>query len=385
MEIYIIALKELGLDNNTINSMINNLEFDDFIRVFKGKYLEIQFEKNLDLNKYSKKLSDIELMNVAIENAKNILKLNKKYNIKCILINNKNYPINLKYIDDPPVILYYKGKGFYKKHIKSIACVGTRQPSDFSYSAIDYLIPKLVKEEFVIVSGLAEGVDVYSHKSCLDNNGLTIAVLAHGLDTIYPKQNEKVAEEILKKNGLLVSEYPVGTKPDKFRFVDRNRIVSGLSKSVIVFETKEKSGTMHTVNFALRQKKNIFAPMPSKVTPLTSKLCELINSKIAIPIPSRLSYDTVVYGSGYKIKHDKKRVDILKSNNVFNLLSNINVDNKLIFDSINKERNKNTKRKKVSVELDEEIYKQLDDLCKSNNISKKELVNAFISCLNNKA
>lgn len=107
----------------------------------------------------------------------------------------------------------------------------------------------MAKENFSIISGLALGIDAESHKACLNVGGRTIAILAHGLDMIYPRENIELSKSILNNGGTLISEYPVGTKPDKFRFVDRNRIVSGLSKGTIVFETKEKSGTMHTVDY----------------------------------------------------------------------------------------------------------------------------------------
>lgn len=377
MELYIIALKELGVDNNTLCLLLNTLNLSDFTDIFKGRYIDIQFKYSLDLNKYSSKLSNLTSLSNSLLKAEDIIKNSKKNKIKILLITNKRYPQNLKSIDNPPVVLYYKGKGFFKKHEKSIACVGTRNPSEFSYSAINSLIPKLVEEGFSIISGLAEGVDVYSHKVCLNNNGITIAVLAHGLDMIYPKFNESVASQILDSNGLLVSEYPIGTKPDKFRFVDRNRIVSGLSKSVIVFETKEKSGTMHTVNYALSQNKNIFCPLPGSRTVLTSQLYNLIESKVANPLISRSSYDKVVYGSGYKIKKDSKSIIKYKSNILSSSINNSNVSNSTLYN----EFNKTFDYKKTSFNLREDLSIKLDHFVKTKNISKKDLFNAFVISL----
>lgn len=375
MELYVIALKELGINNKIINLLIENLNFLDFASIFKGNYLEIQFKYNLDLNKFSDKLTDIKLLEQCILNAKSIIKDSKKEKIKIILINNKNYPKNLKLIENPPPILYFKGRGFYKKHEKSIACIGTRNPSNFSYTAIDSLVPRLVEEEFTIVSGLATGVDSYSHKACLDHNGTTIAVLAHGLDMIYPKENISLANEILKNNGLLVSEYPIRTKPDKFRFVDRNRIVSGLSKSVIVFETKEKSGTMRTVDYAVQQNKKIFCPLPSTITELTSKLNNLIESGVAKPLATRSAYDIVVYESGYKIKKDKSRANKYKSKIVSSIINDLNANNNTIYNSFNKKSNKS---KQIAFSLDEELHTKLSEYVNSNNITKKELFNALV-------
>lgn len=379
MEIYIIALKELGLSNNIIRDLLKNITFEDFTKIFKGKYLEVQFQYNINLDKYSKNLANINQLNKAIDLAKNILKESKKNKIKHILITNKNYPKNLKNINDAPVILYYKGRGFYKKHEKSVCCVGTRKPTEFTYNALDSLIPKLVEEDFTIVSGLALGTDAYSHRVCLNNNGTTIAVLAHGLDTIYPKENEKLAEHILKNNGLLVSEYPIGTKADKFRFVKRNRIITGLTKSTLVFETKEKSGTMHSVDFAIKQKKNIFCPWPRVSTELTILLQQLIQSGIATAISNRSSYDVVVYGSGYKIKKDKNAANKFKSNLLMKNINNINVDASTIyntFNSLNEEPKKN-----ISFEVSETLHKKITEFARVHNVSKKELFNAFIASL----
>ncbi|WP_279022189.1 DNA-processing protein DprA [Intestinibacter bartlettii] len=376
MEIYIIALKELGLSNNIIRDLLNNITFEDFTQIFKGKYLEVQFKYNLNLDTYSKKLSDIESLSNAINTAKNILIQSKKNKIKHILITNKNYPKNLKNIDDAPVILYYKGRGFYKKHEKSICCVGTRKPTEFTYNVLDSIIPKLVEEGFTIVSGLALGTDTYSHKVCLNNNGTTIAVLAHGLDTIYPKENEQLAENILKNNGLLVSEYPIGTKADKFRFVKRNRIVTGLAKSTLVFETKEKSGTMHSVNFAIKQKKNIFCPWPRISTELTIPLQRLIQSGVAKAISNRSSYDVVVYGSGYKIKKDKNAANKFKSNLLMKNINNINIDASTIYNNFNSLNEEN--KKNISFEVSESLHSKITEFAKTHNVSKKELFNAFI-------
>lgn len=379
MELYIIALKELGLNNTILRTLLELLEFNDFIDIFKGNYVEIQFKYNIDLIKYSHVLSDLDILSNSFNKAKDIIKKSKKYKIKYILINNKNYPQNLKNIEDAPVILYYKGRGFYKKHEKSISCVGTRKATDFTHNAINALIPKLVEEEFTIISGLALGTDTYSHEVCLNHNGTTIAVLAHGLDTIYPSENIHLAEKILKNNGLLVSEYPIGTKADKFRFVHRNRIVTGLSRSTIVFETKEKSGTMHSVDYAINQHKNIFCPLPSAITELTEPLHNLISKGIAKPLPNKASYANVVYDSGYKIRKDKKTANKYKSNILTKNINNINTNSNLILEYMNKETSEANKQ--ISFTVDESTHKRISEFTQLQNITKKELFNAFIVAL----
>ena len=273
-------------------------------------------------------------------------------------------------------ILLHRNRTSLQKHEKSICCVGTRKPTEFTYNVLDSIIPKLVEEGFTIVSGLALGTDTYSHKVCLNNNGTTIAVLAHGLDTIYPKENEQLAENILKNNGLLVSEYPIGTKADKFRFVKRNRIVTGLAKSTLVFETKEKSGTMHSVDFAIKQKKNIFCPWPRISTELTIPLQRLIQSGVAKAISNRSSYDVVVYGSGYKIKKDKNAANKFKSNLLMKNINNINIDASTIYNNFNSLNEEN--KKNISFEVSESLHSKITEFAKTHNVSKKELFNAFI-------
>ena len=116
----------------------------------------------------------------------------------------------------------------------------------------------IVQNKVVTISGLAKGIDSICHKETLRNKGKTIAVIGSSLDIIYPFENKGLAEEIVKNGGCIVSEYPLGTKPEKMNFPARNRIISGLSNGVIVVEAKKKSGTMTTVDFALEQGKTVF-------------------------------------------------------------------------------------------------------------------------------
>ena len=128
---------------------------------------------------------------------------------------------------------------------------------------------QLSKEGITIISGLAEGIDTVAHKASYKNSGKTIAVLAGGVDIIYPKENEILCKEIIKSGGLLVSEYEPGTIPQKDNFPKRNRIISGLSAGVVVIEAKRKSGTMITVSHALEQGREVFA-IPGNIDSLNS-------------------------------------------------------------------------------------------------------------------
>ena len=163
-----------------------------------------------------------------------------------IRIGDEYYPEKLTKIYAPPQEIYVMGDKTILNN-KSIAIIAEK----FGY--------ELSKKGIVIISGLARGIDTCSHIGAIKANGKTIAVLGSGLDNIYPPENKKVCEEILKKGGAIISEYPLGTKPYKYNFPLRNRIISGLSDGILVVEAKEKSGTLITIGYGLEQGKEIFA------------------------------------------------------------------------------------------------------------------------------
>lgn len=175
-----------------------------------------------------------------------------------ITLLNSNYPECLKYIFKPPFVLFYKGDiNLLNNNYKRIAVIGSRENSDYGKISTENICKDLVKENVVIVSGLAKGIDSIAHSTCLDNKGKTIAVLGNGININYPKENEELYRKI-EKEGLIVSEYPNDVQPDSFNFPQRNRIISGLSEGIVVVEAKEKSGTMNTVAHALEDGKQIF-------------------------------------------------------------------------------------------------------------------------------
>lgn len=151
----------------------------------------------------------------------------------------------------------------------SIAIVGCREATEYGKKATTYFAYNLAKQGVNIVSGLAKGIDSYSHIGSLQAKGKTIAVIGSGLDIIYPKENEKLAQEILKNGGAIITEYSLGTKPEKEHFPARNRIISGLSDGVLVVEAKEKSGSLITADFAMEQGKDVFV-VPGNINSLNS-------------------------------------------------------------------------------------------------------------------
>ena len=182
----------------------------------------------------------------------------ERENVELISIQDKNYPQNLKQIYDRPISLYVKGN---KKLLNefSLAIIGCRENSNYGKEVAEAVSKGLAKQKIITISGLARGIDSICHRETLNAKGKTIAVIGSGLDIIYPYENINLASEIVKKGGLILSEYPLGTKPVKMNFPARNRIISALSSGVIVIEAKKKSGTMTTVDFALEQGKTVFA------------------------------------------------------------------------------------------------------------------------------
>lgn len=198
------------------------------------------------------------------ENLNQYIKYMEKYSIGIMTIKDQDYPKNLLHIYDAPAILYYKGN---KKLLQTniIAMVGCRDCSNYGKEVSIKLSYELAKNGITIISGMAKGIDSYSHIGCIKAERKTIAVLGSGIDIIYPKENSLLYNKILSTGGLILSEYVIGTKPSKLNFPARNRIISGLSNGVVVVEAKEKSGTLNTVDFALEQGKEIFV-IPGNIT-----------------------------------------------------------------------------------------------------------------------
>ena len=178
----------------------------------------------------------------------------------------KNYPGILNEIPHPPFGIYIKGN---RKAITSnkinFAIIGTRRATKESKDLAKKFAYELTNYHFTIISGLAFGIDAAGHQGCLEADGTTIAVFARGLDSIYPQSNATMGKQILINNGLWISEYPVGEPPLPYRFLERNRIISGLSKGILVIEAPEGSGSLATARFALEQNRDVFV-IPGNVS-----------------------------------------------------------------------------------------------------------------------
>jgi DNA processing protein len=180
-----------------------------------------------------------------------------KYAITPLFFTDEHYPQRLKYCSDSPILLYYKGTANLNTE-RIVGVVGTRKPSQYGKEKTEELIKDLKNSGALILSGLAYGIDIHAHKYALDANLDTVAVLAHGLDRIYPQLHDKIAKQMLHQGGLL-TDFMSSTNPDAVNFPKRNRIVAGLCDALIVVESKRTGGSLITATIANSYNKDVFA------------------------------------------------------------------------------------------------------------------------------
>jgi DNA processing protein len=195
--------------------------------------------------------------------------------IKSVKIGDDNYPKKLLGIGNPPEGLYYLGKWDDEIFDNCLAVVGSRRMTDYGEKITTKLVSEIACSGVTIVSGFMYGIDATAHKATVDVGGRTIAVMPCGVDVVHPAHQKKLYEKILEKNGLIISEYPEGSPPAKWTYVQRNRIVSGLSDATLVVQAGRKSGSLITADLAKKQKRKVFAvpgPLTSSVSLGTADL-----------------------------------------------------------------------------------------------------------------
>ncbi|MFA5178449.1 MAG: DNA-processing protein DprA [Candidatus Paceibacterota bacterium] len=193
--------------------------------------------------------------------------------IQKISINHDLFPDSLRKIKNPPQELYYYGK--INKQENCLAIVGARICSKYGQECCLEIGSQIAEAGLTIVSGLAQGIDSFAHLAALRKNARTIAVLGTAIDNIYPKENLPLAKEILKNNGLIISEYGPGQVTAPYSFAERNRLIAGLGMGTLVIEAKEKSGSLLTAKATKEQGKKIFA-IPGNIHSSTSKGCHFL-------------------------------------------------------------------------------------------------------------
>lgn len=226
--------------------------------------LSLENHKKLELlEKYNtKEIYDLmKINNENLDKAKRDLEAMQKEKIKLTSVKDKEYPHKLQVLSNKPAFLYVKGKEDILDE-DSVAMVGCRLATSYGKQMARGIAKRLADRNINIISGLAIGIDKYAHLGALDSQiGKTVAVLGSSIenDRIYPYENKKVFERILENGGAVISEYGIGSIPEREHFPVRNRIISGLSNKVIVVEAKQKSGSLITADWALSQGKDVFA------------------------------------------------------------------------------------------------------------------------------
>ena len=238
-----INLRESGIKDTLILRFMK--EFKNFDTLIRDENLRI-----LDKDIRAKVLHA-----ALFDNRKFYDKLNK-HNISLLEYTNENYPENLKNIQDPPLFLYVAGDIKFAE--RNIAVVGTRKNTIYGKVSCESILKELLEYDVNIVSGLALGIDNIAHEFTLKKNGRCIGVVGSGLDRVFPYESRKLWKKI-PENGMLISEYPLGSEPLKWNFPRRNRIIAGLSQGILLCESYEKGGALITAEFGFQHNREIFA------------------------------------------------------------------------------------------------------------------------------
>jgi DNA processing protein len=207
-------------------------------------------------------IRDRFVLDNAHEQAESIIDKASGEGIKMLSFFDNEYPPLLKQISNPPAVLYLKGS--LPEGVRNVACVGTRDITKFGAEVAKRITKMLSEKGYWIISGLALGIDSESHRAAIDSGGRTVAILANGLDSVYPAKNAGLASEIVSSGGGLLSEQPPGVKAFPNNLVARDRLQSGMSLATFVMQTDVIGGTMHTVRYTLEQNRLLFVPQTPK-------------------------------------------------------------------------------------------------------------------------
>lgn len=240
----------------------------------------------------------------------------EKIGAKIITIEDEEYPQNLRTTWAPPPVIYVKGKLIPEDKL-SISIVGTRSATSYGKRTAERLAMELARYGLTVVSGLARGIDTYAHWGAIKGNGRTLGVLGCGIDIIYPPENKNLFEKIVH-HGALISEFPMGTLPERFNFPRRNRIISGLTLGTLVIEASMRSGALITANYAVEQGREVFAIPGNLENRLNKGSHELIKqgAKLVTCVEDileeiELLVETLKSGLKSENKHDEKNIPSL--------------------------------------------------------------------------
>lgn len=272
--------------------------------------------------KFANKILSQDVLHMAEQEVENIL----KHNISPIFMTDKEFPNRLKHCDDGPILIYTKGNINFNAE-KVISIVGTRNATEYGKEMCEKFVESLRDLDVLVVSGLAYGVDIYAHKAALKNGLSTVAVLAHGLDRLYPAVHKKTAEE-MQESGGLVTDFMTGAVPDRENFPKRNRIIAGLSDATLVIEAGMPGGALITAELANSYNRDVFA-VPGRIGDKYSEGCNwLINRNKAV---LTTSIEEILYMMNWEVEEKgKKKKPVQKQ-----LFVDLNDEQKLLVDILN--------------------------------------------------
>ena len=213
-------------------------------------------EDILECKGIGRKIGDTIIEGKSLEKSRIILEDVERLNIKLLTLEDKLYPAKAKEILEMPILLYYKGNLISDS--MGVGIVGSRRSSDYGKAVANEAATYLANNNIVVVSGMAKGIDGHAHISCLKSNGYTVAVMGCGLDICYPPEHMDLMEEIIEK-GLIISEYPPGTRPNPKNFPRRNLIISAWSHKILVIEAGIKSGSLITADYGIKYDREVLA------------------------------------------------------------------------------------------------------------------------------
>jgi DNA processing protein len=265
--IYKIAVTRIrGVGHVIAKALIEH--FGSAEAVFKAKKKQLTCIPGI-----GEKVANMILYTDALQVAAEELKFIEKHNIEVLFYQDDNYPKRLKNCYDAPILLYYKGTADLN-HQRIVSVVGTRNATEYGRQLCKQLTEILKPHDVLVVSGLAYGIDVTAHKECLTHQIPTVGVLGHGLDRIYPKMHQGVAQKMVLNGGLL-TEFPLYTMPEKENFPKRNRIIAGIADVVVVVEASIKGGALITAEIANSYNRDVYA-FPGRTNDAYSEGCNFI-------------------------------------------------------------------------------------------------------------
>ena len=259
-----------GVGARTVHGLLSNVAIDE---------IDLSEIGSLD-KRVEKAISQIGALEEAKRASDHIISQAQSQEIQIIGPSSSLFPSQLKGLKDAPVFLYCRGDMSVVDDMPAVAIIGTRKPTEHGLKITEKITRYFAEQGWLIVSGLALGCDTVAHRTAVEANGRTLAVLAHGLHTIVPLMNTELAWKIVEEGGVLLSEYPVGIEPTRYQYVERDRIQAGLCRGVILTQSSRKGGSLHAASKSIEYGRVLAVPCPTTHDRETN--CESVMANIIL-------------------------------------------------------------------------------------------------------